>query len=101
MEWLMWAHRYNDSGLGIYYMNFSFDRRWVELHALPDPIARVKVIECPEGPYWGWIDTGDTEIKLIQPHQGMFSMQFPYTPEAEERHGRGRIVRLIVEEEVK
>jgi hypothetical protein len=98
MEWLMWAHRYDDPNLGIYYMDFWPDREIVELYGLSEPIVRVKVIEYPEGSYWGWIDTGDTEIKLIQPHQGIFSMQFPYTPEAEVEHGRGCIVRLIVEE---
>jgi hypothetical protein len=31
---------------------------------------------------------------MIQPHEGMFTVQFPYGPKVEAEAGRGEIVRM-------
>jgi hypothetical protein len=59
----------------------------------------VELTEDPEGTYWGWIyaegrPNADGAPHMIQPHYGMFTMQFHYGPEAEQEWGRGEIVRM-------
>lgn len=65
-----------------------------------DEIVPVTVTVDPDGPYWGWIGSGreETGPTMIQQHEGIFSMQFPYGPAAEEKAGKGRVVRLSIAE---
>ena len=72
--------------------------RYVEMYGHSE-IVPVTLTEDPNGPYYGWIDAERTEPTMIQRHEGMFSMQFPYGAEAEANAGRGRIVRLQVQEQ--
>lgn len=71
-------------------------RRYVEFHGRVP--VEVDVIEDPDGPYYGWMDPEDDEPVMIQPNGGLFSVQFPYGPDAEVVLGRGRILRLRIEE---
>lgn len=78
-------------------------------HAHPEPwypqehgigdVQPVAVAEATDGPYWGWIDTDGDYPEMIWPRKVLFGMCFPYGPEAEERAGKGRIVRLIIRPE--
>lgn len=67
--------------------------------------VEVELVEDPDGGYWGWIDL-PTEFEpevsgvpeMIQPHHGMFTMQFTYGPDIEVKHGKGEIVRMTCRE---
>ena len=82
-------------------MNFGEDW-YVRLYGHV-PVA-VELAEDPEGGYYGWIEADAEETRrrheytgvpeMIQPHEGMFEVQFPYGPEAEVERGRGEIVRM-------
>lgn len=67
-----------------------------------DSLTAVQVTEVaiddPAGNYWGWIDAGAADPVMIRPGHDRYSMQFTYGPEAEERRGKGRTVRLRVTE---
>lgn len=94
--WRMFAHARNGSHehLG--------ERWWVELHGFPDPVVEVEAREVPrdspDGTHWGWLDSGQQVPSMIWAFRGAFDAQFPYGPEAEEKRGRGRVVRLKVTE---
>ena len=96
-EWTMWAHRYE---LGLF-MHASEDRGWVKMHGLDDPVVKVSVRESPKGEYWGWLDATETVPCMIWKGKKVFDVCFPYGPEAEEKAGKGRIVRLDVTEKKK
>lgn len=73
-----------------------FGDEWY-VRAYGDEPARVELTEDPDGRYWGWIDFDDgrdSTPTMIQPHWGMFEMQFPYGPKASVDRGRGEIVRM-------
>lgn len=80
------------------------DARFVKAYGC-DPV-RVILTEEPEGEHYGWIRgasealerEADDHPSLVQPRWSMFTMQFPYGPEAEAERGRGEIVRLRIEE---
>lgn len=72
--------------------------------------VQVLVSEDPDGPYWGWLRfaseangrawrPADEAPVMIQRHEGVFSMQFTYGPEAEVKAGKGRIVHLKITEQ--
>lgn len=81
--------------------------RAVELYGCkPEPVI---VTEDPEGTYYGWLDDAEfiakqyphradraIEPTMVQPHMTLFRVQFPYSPEAEVKKGRGEILRLRV-----
>lgn len=70
------------------------DPRYVELYGVvPVPVV---VTEDPDGTYWGWLDARRDAPEMIQPHPVLYQVQFPYGPDAEERAGRGRTLRLTV-----
>lgn len=85
------------------------DKWYAEQHFFDEgKLVEVVVEELPadavEGSntHWGWIDRADTKEDgketpvMIQSHWGVYSMQFPYSPRAEEEVGRGRTVLLRV-----
>ncbi len=61
-------------------------------------IAPVLLIEDPAGPYFGWLRTGGEMPEMIRRRLSEFKVQFPYGYIDEERAGRGRMVRLRIEE---
>lgn len=69
----------------------------VVMHGDPSP-RPVVAIEDPDGRYYGWLETGSDLLTMVQPHAGMFEMQFPYGARAEVERGKGEIVRLKIEE---
>jgi hypothetical protein len=97
----MFAGRVSDPRVGRDFMNFG-DERTVRMYGV-DPVP-VELVEDPDGDYWGWIHADRSgeqfapkytgEVVMVQPHRGMFTMQFPYGPEGEAEHGRGEIVRM-------
>lgn len=95
--WEMYAYRC-DGPNGIYYSYVTPARRWLDFVGLNHPIVRVQVREVRGAQYYGWIRVEEDEPTMIQHHSPMFNIQFPYGPEAEENLGRGRIVRLEIEE---
>lgn len=89
--WYMWAHDYvrNFSHIG--------KKHWVEMHMLKDhPIVEVRVELDPEGAYYGWLKTGEDRPTMIWPTKIQFEMCFPYGPEASEKAGNGKTVRLSI-----
>mgnify|MGYP003394149107 CR=1 FL=1 len=81
------------------------DRRYPEAHADGKTAVEVTVTEDPDGPYWGWLDDPDgghwkpNDYPEFIWHEKMaFDMCFAYGPEAEVKAGKGRIVRLRIEE---
>lgn len=95
--WRMFAHRYND-GL----LHNLGARWWVEIHGLPEPIVEVEARRVahddPAATHWAWLKAGDREPEMIYPRRVLYEVCFPYGPEAEERAGKGRTVRLAVRE---
>ena len=94
-EWKMYAGRMTERGR----MHIANCPRTVRAYG-DDPIP-VTVTEDPEGTHWGWIDADRTERGpvMIQPHRVLFDVQFAYGPDVEEELGKGRIVRLRVEDD--
>lgn len=102
--WPMWAQRRSDLPDGRQFLNVVDDRRTAEMYGRP--VVPVQVVEDADGTYWGWVYNDDEPgtnrhprggvPQMIQPTEGMFSMQFPYGPKVERDRGRGRIVRLSV-----
>lgn len=96
MTWQMFAGRDERNGG---FRNIGH-RRYVEMYG-HDPVA-VTVTEDPDGPYFGWLRAATswseavTEPSMIQQHEGIFGMQFPYGYEAEVKAGRGRVVKLSI-----
>lgn len=71
------------------------DKRYLHYHGCDDPTPIV-VQEDPDGEYLGWIDTGETELTMIQRKQ-IFNIQFPYGYRPEEERGNGRAVPLSIQ----
>ncbi|MFG3710947.1 hypothetical protein [Micromonospora sp. NPDC047730] len=99
-RWRMYAGRLKSPVEGREFMNFG-DPWYVRAYGR-EPVP-VELTEDPEGTYWGWIDApghpqADGMPEMVQPHYGMFTMQFPYGPEAEQERGKGEIVRMSVRE---
>lgn len=92
-EWVMWAQRDPDPVDGREFSNFG-DRQWVTM-CFGGDVVPVRLVEDDAGTYWGWDEPGG--LAMVQPHYGMFTMQFAYGPEVEEERGRGRTVQLSVE----
>lgn len=93
----MYAHRVERDG-GVVYEHLDPDRRYAESHKLDYPIVEVTVAEGEDGPYYGWVDTDEQVPTMIHAHRILFSMCFPYGVQAEVDAGKGRVVRLTVEE---
>ena len=79
------------------FINIGSDPRFAQMHGHPEPVE-VIVTETEDGEHYGWIEAKrpDGPPVMIQPHPGMFSMQFPYGPEAAQERGDGCVVRLSV-----
>lgn len=72
----------------------------VELFAIkyPPPYYRVKLTPDSDGAYWTWHDfKRDTFLYTNQNKLGV-DICFPYGPEAEEKRGRGKRIRVRVVE---
>lgn len=78
------------------FLHVHGDPRTVRAFGVAEPVE-VTVTEDPEGPYYGWVKTGKTEFGLVQPHRGLYRMQFSPPPEYLEERGQGRTVRLVIE----
>ena len=103
-QWSAYAHQYDDLPDGREFLHVDTHPRTVAAYG-PDPVVPVVLVEDPDGMYWGWIWADRTglfvprytgEVIMIQPTWGIFSMQFPYGPEAEADRGHGEIVRLSI-----
>ena len=62
-------------------------------HDSPVP---VELTEVPDGDYWGWLDNKRAAPTMIYRRETLFRICFPYSVEAEQLAGRGRVVRLSV-----
>ena len=63
-----------------------------------EPVVAVLVEESPDGDYYGWEDAHIAGPVLIYGDRRAVEMCFPYGTEAEEKRGRGRVVRLAIRE---
>jgi hypothetical protein len=78
--------------------NFKYihpNKQTVKFYLLDHQIVQLKVVEDPNGEYYGWIDNGEDHIKLIQPNIVLFKIQFPGNPDEDKK---GRVVRLTITE---
>ena len=77
------------------------DPRIVRLYREHYAIVRVRVrpaLDEEDTPYWGWWAADDAEYRHIYPSPHGTEMCFPYGSEAEEERGRGKKLRLLIEE---
>ena len=90
--WRMWALQRGDA------FTDPGHRLFAQAHAGSEQVpVEVLVREDPDGPYYGWVATGEDIPIMIYGHIMGFRMCFPYGPEAEEESGKGRAVRLTIE----
>jgi hypothetical protein len=102
--WSLWANR-TVTPEGRVRLSHIGSQGWVKLHFKDEPIVPVEVIEDPEGPFWGWLDSEHNAERptLIWEGKVLFDMCFSSGPIAaregvESRNGWARIVRLRVQE---
>lgn len=68
---------------------------YVEMHEFkPEGVV---LHEDPDGEYRGWIVPDSDGTPVMVQHAKIYPIQFAYGPEAEEKKGRGRTVRLRIE----
>lgn len=96
--WTLWAHNFGPrpkfpDGL---FMHIG-SKRYVELHGMKEPIVEVLLTEDPNGPYYGWLETGKETPHFIWPSEGQLDMCFPYGLKAEEEHGKGVPLRFSIQ----
>jgi hypothetical protein len=86
-------------------VTYNLGSSWyAEQHLMEEErMVKVLVEEVSEGEetHWGWIErdhhgVDEVEPSMIQPHWGMFTMQFHYGGLKEQAAGQGRIVLLRV-----
>lgn len=102
--WRMYAGRGEDS-IGPYFAHVSTHPMYPKAHG-HDEIVEVDVVEDSNGRYLGWIDAPglftspkyDGVPVMIQQHEILFRVQFPYGIDAETERGRGRVVHLEITE---
>ena len=97
-----------------YFFDIYPGRFQVEMCCGTDPaeketIRKLRVREAEgheETQYWGWLESPDPirgvkggDIVFVWPSKGQFEMCFPYGYQAEEEQGKGRAIRVIVEED--
>lgn len=86
-----------------YYMYIFSDPRSVKEYMLkPEPIYKIDVREATEDekdmtPYYGFLDN-EGEIKNIYPAFDLFDMCYPYGVRAEEKAGKGKIIKVMITE---
>lgn len=94
-EWDVFAEETGDPKLP-----FNSITNWQEALAMSgvpaSKMVTARLIEDAEGDLRGWIDTGETEIVMVQ-HKKIFPIQFAYGVEAEVEHGKGEVVSLRIE----
>ena len=87
---------------GFYYSGF-YPHRALFATSGPGTIYSMRVTlidatEATDADYWAWWSSEDQTLKFIWASKAQVSMCFPYGPDAETARGRGRIVRVRVEE---
>ena len=89
------------SGDGFWYSHIYPSIKQVQMCVDKDePIYEIDVVEASDpsdDSYWGWMDEHN-EISMIYPNAQALQMCFPYGIEAEERAGRGRVIRVDITE---
>lgn len=83
----------------IYYKNIFPSERTV-LMCSTKKIYKIDVREAKDGeetPYVGWLDP-EGNINFIFPNLILLEVCFPYGSKAEELHGRGKIIRVKIDE---
>lgn len=100
--WLMYAHEYSKHNKPEekFFMHIG-SHFYVKNHLLDKPILAVKVIADPNGEYYGWISSDNNrnngKPSMIWPTEGQFNMCFPYGYQADEKVGKGKMVKLKIE----
>lgn len=86
---------------GTYYSDIHPSIMQVNMCIEPhEPIYTIDVTEETEitdDSYWGWMDP-DGSINMIYPAFVLMDMCFPYGSAAEEITGRGKVIRVKIEE---
>jgi hypothetical protein len=97
LSWITFAQLQDEVIDGRELMHFG-DCEWVQM-CYGGPVVEVLLTEDPDGGYWGWLATvaEDEPPTMVQPHRGMYDMQFTYGPQVEEERGKGRTVRLTAD----
>jgi hypothetical protein len=85
----------------IYYKNiFSSEKTVLMCLSSPKKIYKIDVREAREDeetPYVGWLSS-EGDINFIFPHLTLLEICFPYGSEAEELSGKGKVIRVKIDE---
>lgn len=66
--------------------------------ATNEELENEKLNKPQERIYWAFLDKKDMELSMIFPNQSLFNMCFAYGPDIEVKAGKGKILRLAIEE---
>ena len=99
--WRTWAGRVS---YGSGFADFGHPR-FVKMNGHSE-VVPVELVEDENGMYYGWLYSQNSPYErnnrfgpcMVQPHRGMYDMQFPYGAKAEEEAGVGETVKLAVRE---
>lgn len=89
------AHLRPDGRLAHFYKHPMLVRMCIS--GSPEDLRTVRLSEDPEGDYYAWLNLAKGEFTMIYGSQVQVDICFPYGPEAAERSGEGRRVRLRAE----
>jgi hypothetical protein len=83
---------------GVYGSIYSHPRS-VEMCKAPGvgEVVTLTLTEDPDGDYWGWLKTGESEPSMVHCRESLFNMCFPYGPQASVEAGHGEILRFRVD----
>ena len=90
-SWNMYAQDLGDGHLSAF-----GEEWWSKLHG-DEPVIPVKLIEDPEGDFYGWLETDSDTPCMIWGTKIQFEMCFPYGVQSEVDLGRGKPIRLRCE----
>lgn len=100
LTWRMWAgvdsnHHFaeGEDPSEVVFKDFGQNIRTPQMYGCKE-IVEVDLAETQDGPYWGWLDSDRDYPAMIYRRLVLFRVCFPYGPEAEQKRGKGRIVRL-------
>lgn len=106
-RWLLYAGRRTAVEGDEVFTAIGNDPRFAISHGhRAETVVPVEAVEDPDGRYWGWLRNLNWDRSLppayqdhpvlIQEHERLFRVSFPYSIESEEARNAGRLVRLTI-----
>lgn len=97
--WNTWATYHCDHDGHRWYDAFDTEKHLKMCYPRSDRVA-VTLTEDPTGPYFAWLAKGANQPTMIRAGEYRFRVQFYTDPTEAEQDGRGRVIRLRIEETV-